>query len=329
MARGLKIDRIRSFVAVAEADTYEEAAKRLGIAQPTVWKHVRDLSEELNVELFRAGTVQLTQVGEELLPVARRLLKDEEDLERLAADLDHGVSGVVKIACYPAHVKAFIAEVSGRFKAKYPAVRIELAGYSQDGTAGRELIAKLLEGEVDLAVGQRTPDDPPFRSLQLDGRKIYEVKLVVALPDDHPDRYRETFAAEKLRELSLLLPPSGYFTRIHVERVCREKGFDLPVAAESGAWMALLAMGRSGVGVPVIPDDALDPTAEGQRYPALVDAKGQQIVKELWLLWRKNETLPRTVTNFIQFVNSFCDARDRDLVNTGVAANRVSEVNSS
>lgn len=308
---GLKIDRIRSFVAVAEADTYEEAAKRLGIAQPTVWKHVKDLREELNVELFRAGTVQLTRDGEELLRVARRLLKDEEELERLADDLGMGVNGVVKIACYPAHVKAFIAEVSGRFKHKHPDVRIELAGASQQGTAGRELIEKLLNSEVDLAVGQRTPDDPPFPSTQLDGRKIYEVRLVVVLPDNDPDRYRPTFPAEKLTSRSLLLPPAGYFTRIHVDRVCREKGFDPEVAAESGAWMALLAMGRSGVGTPIVPDDALD-VPDDSRYPALVDARGQQIVKELWLLWRKNEPLPRTVWNFIQFVHSFCDARDRE-----------------
>jgi DNA-binding transcriptional LysR family regulator len=303
---GLRIERIRSFVAVAESPSYEAAAEILGVTQPTVWKRVDELRKELGFDLFHANSVRLTRSGSELLPMAKRLIKDEEELARLAHDLDQGVTGAVTIACYPAHVNRFIAEVSSQFKSKFPETRIFFPPHKEEGTAGRELVEQLLNHEVDLAVGQRRAGDPPVKREGLDGRKIYEVRLVVVLPDDHPDRVRATVTAQALRGESLVLPPAGYFTRIQVDRVFREGGFEPKIGAENGSWMALLAMGRSGVGIPIVPDDALNPD---ESYPALVDAEGGQIIKELWLLWRLNEPMNPTVKNFIQFVNSFCDER--------------------
>jgi DNA-binding transcriptional LysR family regulator len=303
----IKIERLRAFVTVAASNSYEDAADKLGLPQPTVWRQVAQLSKELGLELFQPGTVQLTPSGAEMLNIARQMIKDEEELMRLARDLDDGVRGTVKIACYPAHVNRFIADISAQFKRKYPATRIELAPYSQDGTAGQELIDKLRSRDVDLAVGQRRPGEPAFDREGLDGRLAYEVRLVVVLPDDHPDRHRTSLSAESLRGTPLVLPPAGYFTRIQVDRVFRAAGFSPEVAAESGAWMALLAMGRTRVGVPIVPDDALGPE---ERYPALVDAAGEELIKELWLLWRRDTSNP-TVRNFIQLVNSYAQTRTK------------------
>ena len=294
----IKIERLRAFVTVAASNSYEDAADKLGLNQPTVWRQVDQLTKELGLELFQAGTVQLTPSGAEMLPLARRMIAEEEELKRLARDLDDGIRGTVKIACYPAHVNRFIAHISAQFKQKYPATRIELAPYSQDGTAGQELIDKLQAREVDLAVGQRRPGEPAFDREGLDGRLIYKVRLVVVLPDDHPDRHRKSISADLLRRIPLLLPPEGYFTRVQVDKVFRAAEFSPEIAAESGAWMALLAMGRARVGVPIVPDDALDPE---ESYPALVDAGGEEIIKELWLLWRRDTSNP-TVRNFIQLV---------------------------
>ncbi len=296
----VRTERLKAFVTVAESASYDDAAEKLQVPQPTVWRQVDQLRKDVGLNLFEKGTVLLTPSGAELLPLARRMINDEADLLRLATDLDHGISGTVRIACYPAHVRRFIAGISSAFKRKYPLTKIELAPYSQDGTAGQELIDKLRAHEVDFAVGQRRPSDPPPDREGLDGRLVYTVSLVVVLPDDHPERNSATISAESLRDLALVLPPSGYFTRIQVNRVFNGAGFSPNIAAESGAWVALLAMGRSGVGVPIVPDDALDPE---ESYPSLIDSGGEKLIKELWLLWRHDTSNP-TLRNFISLLNS-------------------------
>lgn len=301
----IDIKRLQAFVAVADSGTYEEAATSLDRPQPTVWRQVEQLQTDLGgLKLVRGGRpLQLTPAGEQFLPMARRLIQDNEDLQRLALDLRDGVSGVLKIACYPAHVNRFIAEISAAFKKRFPKTRIELAPYSQAGTAGQELIDKLIDGHVDLAVAQRRPGDPSPERDGMKGRLIYKVRLVVVLPDDHPLRHEATIKPEALRDESLLLPPEGYFTRVQVEGVFREADIVPSVAAESGAWMALVAMGRTGIGIPIVPDDALE---VGLVYPALVDGSGEELLKELWLVWRTQDWQNPTLTSFLEYVDAFC-----------------------
>lgn len=299
----VRMDWLRSFATVAEASSYEAAARRLGLAQPTVWKHVHSLSHELGVELFSSGSVQLTATGTQLVVLARRMLELQEDFLRSSEDLRNGVTGVVRVACYPAHVKHFLAEVSGRYKHKYPGSRIELAPVDQSGSAGRALLEQLAQGEVDLAVGPKR--------VEFNGQKIYEARLVVVLPDDHPYRFSPEHGVELLRNEPLLLSPKGYFSRSEVERACLAAGFEPRIEAESASWMALLALGHHRVGVPVVPDDTLDESSTARApYPALTDEIGRQITKETWLQWRKNEQLQPAVSNFISFVREFVTLRN-------------------
>ena len=65
--------------------------------------------------------------------------------------------------------------------------------------------------------------------------------------------------------------------------------------------MALLALGGAGAGVPIVPDDTLDGT---EQFPALIDGAGDELVKELWLVWRTKEWVSPTVRHFLDVVRS-------------------------
>jgi len=83
------LDAVRTFVAVADAGQFQEAAADLGITQQAVSKRIAALERDLGVRLFSrtARGAQLTIDGQAFLPHARALLQAEE---RAAASVRPG-----------------------------------------------------------------------------------------------------------------------------------------------------------------------------------------------------------------------------------------------
>ena len=78
------IQKIDTFLHAAESSSLSEAAKQLHLSQPTVSHHIKTLEQELDVTLFHRSNngMQLTDAGRLLLPWARRLMHDTNDLKK-------------------------------------------------------------------------------------------------------------------------------------------------------------------------------------------------------------------------------------------------------
>lgn len=298
------LEWLRSFAMVAHSESYEDAAEKLGKTQPTVWKQVSSLSQKLGVSLFERGTVISTAPGRELLASAEKVLQSYADFALQAERVRNGVTGEVRVACYPAHVNYFLAEAAGRFKEKYPDAQVLLSEFSQTGTKGIEHLDRLERGEVDLAVG-------PKREM-FDGIKIYESRIVAVLPDDHLRRNAPMLTPEDLKDDALLVAPRGYHSRTELDRAFEKAGIRPKIETESSSWMALLALGKHGVGVPIVPDDTLGADEVGT-YPDFESAEGTPLIREWWLQWRRNDALKGAPEKFIQFVEDLLKQSRRPL----------------
>ncbi|WP_419615278.1 LysR family transcriptional regulator, partial [Thiolapillus sp.] len=85
----MEFGSLRTFVAVADSGSFSAAAQQLYLTQPAVSKRLAALEAELNIRLFdRIGrNVRLTHAGEELLPKAREILLQAQDMKHLASNL--------------------------------------------------------------------------------------------------------------------------------------------------------------------------------------------------------------------------------------------------
>src|SRR5690242_19963988 len=72
------LTRLRSFIAVAQERQFRRAAERIGLSQPALSAHIRELEQDLGVALFSRTTrsVRLTAEGESFLHRAQRALDD-------------------------------------------------------------------------------------------------------------------------------------------------------------------------------------------------------------------------------------------------------------
>jgi DNA-binding transcriptional LysR family regulator len=268
------LDQLRFFVATATNGGFTAAANAEGVAQPQVFRRVKALERELGIQLFeRVGrNVQLAPRGERLLKAAQGVLDARDDLLREAGLVRSGASDHVRIACYPIHIPKFLGPWMRTFRSTHPEIAFDLSRVRDDRARdGLAVLEDLWAGTVDFAISTS-----PQKGL--DGIELYESRVVVVLPDDHPMREATHVGLESLDGLPLLVTPEGHYSRQQVE-YCLARlppGPGRPyISAATANVVALLALGASGAGVPIVADLHIpDAEPETRRYPGLKGPDG-------------------------------------------------------
>jgi DNA-binding transcriptional LysR family regulator len=284
----LELRQLRYFRAVAETGTFTAAAERELVAQPALWKQVRDLERELGVTLFeQAGRrVRLTGNGALLLERAIQALEGAARIRALADDLKAGRSGQVVIACLAPHISRLLAAAVRDFNRDHPSVHVDLREHPGMSSSGRRsespLLSELRTGLADLAVVEGEANE--FESLRL-----YEVHVVVIVPEEHPWRRRRSIQVEQLRGVPLVVGSEGFMSRRLLERACRSAGFEPTIDRVSASAFSLFGMGMQGVGVAVAADDV--PLAMSGPWPR-IRAGGTALGETVRISWRRGSQPP-------------------------------------
>jgi DNA-binding transcriptional LysR family regulator len=123
------LEGVAVFVAVAEASSFSEAARRLGVSPSAVSQAVRGLEERLGAPLFRRSTrsVALTDVGEEYLLAAAPALSRLRQAADEASGRAQRPAGPLRLTMARAAFDLVIAPVLTAFQDRYPDVRLEVA----------------------------------------------------------------------------------------------------------------------------------------------------------------------------------------------------------
>ena len=77
----MELRQLRYFAKAAEMLNFSDAARALNIAQSSLSQQIKQLEEELNVQLFlrSSHSIRLTEAGEVMLPLALRTIHDDEN----------------------------------------------------------------------------------------------------------------------------------------------------------------------------------------------------------------------------------------------------------
>ena len=124
-----------------------DVAGVLHTSQPGISRQIRELEEELGVEIFvRAGKrlTGLTPPGEAVLPIVERLLLDADNLKRVGADFSAQDTGRLSIAATHSQARYALPMVVRDFRRLYPHVTLHLHQGSP-----RQVAEMLLSGEAD------------------------------------------------------------------------------------------------------------------------------------------------------------------------------------
>jgi DNA-binding transcriptional LysR family regulator len=146
----LNLYRLQHFIEVVDSESLSKAAKRMNLSQPALSKSIQRLEEELGVSLFdRLGCLELTPMGQALLPHARSLINLARDTETEMARRRDGELGELKLACGPTAAEVFVAPAVAEISRTKPKIKItaHVLKFSK-------LPGLLLDGKVEIAIAE-------------------------------------------------------------------------------------------------------------------------------------------------------------------------------
>lgn len=144
-------DDVRLFLAIADRGSLTEAARHLGVGQPTVSRRLAELEDRLGYTLFDRGVegTTLTSHGERWLEPARHMAEWAGELARTAERGDAAPAGIVRITAPPGVAFDFVAPFAARVREKYPQILVHVLSRIEYLDLGRR--------EADIALRSRLP----------------------------------------------------------------------------------------------------------------------------------------------------------------------------
>lgn len=295
----LTTQRLIYFLRLAKESSFRRAAESVNLSTSAFTKHINMLEATLHLQLFVRDPrgARLTSTGRQLLPYAESAVGKMARLTEFADALSQGSEGLLSIACYPVHIERFLGTVIEQFLQRNPNVQLDLTQMRDDRrrNLGRSLFDELLDREVDLAMG------PPHTHLRgITGFQAYVARIVALVPDEHDARHKPTISIADLAKSPVLTAPEGYFSRRKLESAAHDARVTLTIGAQSSSPPALMVLGKSGLGVPALPDDYPLVGQQNAPYPIVTDASGIEICTPVWLQWRDCEPLTAAAASFAE-----------------------------
>lgn len=313
----MDLRQLHSFLAVAEELSFTKAAKRLGIAQPPVSRHIRDLESELGVQLFERNSsrVFLTDAGRGFLNEIRVVLQHLSQAVEAARQVGAGGAGTVRLG-----IGKGLGEVVSRIVNEYlrlaPRVEIDV----RDIASGHQNEA-LTDRVVDVGFMR-----PPINAPQLVSAHLFEEPFSVVLRRHSRLAKRRSLRLRDLADETILLidrqiSPGVYDRTLELFRRQGMEPKTIPTATmpyeEAGSILV-----DSGKGVYIaVGGNPVYPSFAGRLV--VLPLKELSAVTEVHVAWRRDEQA-KTTLDFVRFTREAFGNKESFLTgqNAGRSADR-------
>ena len=240
----LSVAQLQALRAVARYRHVTRAAAALGLAQPTVTYHLRELERHLGVRLIEpvGRRIELTAAGAYLAERAAALLNDLDDVERAMRDFASGERGRLRLGATRTVGGYALPAVLAAFHAEHPGIELQL---TVDNTQAIERL--LLQRAVELAVVEGRIHSPALAS-----RPLRQDTLLLVAPPDHPLTTRDVVQLEDLRGQPFVMREPGSGTGALAEAALGPLADAIDVVLELDQPEAIVRSVEAGMGLTFI-----------------------------------------------------------------------------
>jgi DNA-binding transcriptional LysR family regulator len=238
----MEIKQLKAFLAIAETRTFTAGAKRVNVTQAAISMQIRQLEDELDLQLFTRTPrrVILTEAGEHLLERARSILREHDAAIAEIAELGGVERGRLRIGSASAEFASFqLPRILKKLIDRYPNAELTMSA----GTSER-LVEKLLHGDIDIAFVSL-----PVENKAITTERLFSDEIVAIAHPSHPRARKRTIAAADLAREKLILGERGGNTRRLIDRFFAAAGLKPNIVMELSRQEAINQMVEAGMGV--------------------------------------------------------------------------------
>jgi len=288
-------------------------AQALHTSQPGVSRQIRELEDELGVEIFvRAGKrlTGLTAPGETVLPIVERLLHEADNLRRAGADFASQGRGTLTIAATHSQARYALPPAVRDFSAAHPDVALRLHQGSP-----RQVADLLLAGEADIGVATEALASYP----ELVALPCYQWTHAVIVPPGHPlAQAAEAGTPPSLSALAqwpIVTYETGYTGRSHIDEAFARQGLSPNFVLSAMDADVIKTYVELGMGVGIIAAIAFD--EERDTGLRALDARHLFAANMTRLAIRRGSYLRAYA---FEFIRAFAPPLSRSLVEKAMSA---------
>ncbi|WP_088287250.1 CysB family HTH-type transcriptional regulator [Ideonella sp. A 288] len=246
-----------------------EVAAVLHTSQPGVSRQIRELEDELGIDIFvRVGKrlTGLTPPGETVLPIVERLLQEAGNLQRAGADFAQAGQGTLTIAATHSQARYALPGAVRDFRERHPQVQLHL----HQGTP-QQVARMLLDGEADIGIA--TEALAQYDALL--ALPCYRWTHTVVVPPGHPLAEEaaagQALTLQRLATFPLITYESGYTGRAHIDEAFAKVGLAPEIVLVAMDADVIKTYVELGMGVGIVAAIAFD--EERDRHLRAIDGR--------------------------------------------------------
>lgn len=258
------------------------ASNALHTSQSGVSKHIRDLEDELGVQLFvRKGKrlLGLTDAGQGLAQIVERMLNDASNLRQLADEFSQADQGELTIATTHTQARYVLPPIVARFKAAFPKVHLILKQASPV-----EITEMLLRGEADIGIATESLSS----EADLFGLPYYQWHHSIIVPKGHPLMQYQAVTLDELAKWPLITYHGGFTGRSKIDAAFQQAGLSPDIVLSALDADVIKTYVEFGMGVGIIASIAFNAERDHRLMQLDIDFFGKNTT---WIAIRRGHLL--------------------------------------
>jgi len=284
--------QLRAFYEVALARSFTGASRRMHLTQSAVSMLVRQLETEFGMELFNRAqrTVQLTEVGRQMLPITERILDDLRQVHEGAADIRALRRGNLRLALPQILACAWLPSVISTYRELYPEVILHVTD-----TTGDRIAVAVQQNEAEIGIGPKRPVPAGVHA-----ELLWEEPIQIVCPANGEFGRRSKLRWGDFRRENWIFYSDDFSQHLE-QTVWSKMGFSLQRKTNVRYLTTALAFVGKGLGVTSAPRYAN--RFSEQFGVQFLDASKPRVTREFYLYMREGHTLSPAASGFRAMVD--------------------------
>ncbi|WP_168385904.1 HTH-type transcriptional regulator Cbl [Erwinia amylovora] len=273
-----------------------EVANTLFTSQSGVSRHIRDLEDELGIEIFiRRGKrlLGMTEPGKALLTIAERILDEAGKVRRLADVFTNESSGVLTIATTHTQARYSLPKVIKAFRVLYPNVRLELNQGSP-----QEIVSMLMTGEADVGIASEQLVNNPALAVF----PWFSWHHALLVPQGHELQQQQPVSLAALSRYPLITYRQGVTGRSRVDRAFQDASLQADIVLSAQDSDVVKTYVELGLGVGILADQACQQEPHSSLHR--LDASHLFETNTVWLGLKRGQLQRNYVWQFLELCNT-------------------------